>query len=186
MTSLQVALLESVLPAILLPLLAALAASIGLAHARKAVLVLALLGLVCSLIIFAVALVRSIRPRATETLYILQWPNYYASLAASLVGSVGGTLAIIRTAQIMRWRWFGSLLVAQLVTVVARFLMNPILIEYSVGAQWANEFEYSQPLTIIENALFCTTFVAQLLYGIFGPDTPVSNAATQGAQSPTA
>jgi hypothetical protein len=186
MTAAQSAVLTTALSAILRPILVAAAALIGLARARKTVLVLAVVGLL--LYLTAQIVLRSLFSLANAgvPVGILTTSQSLGPLAISAgaqAGSVGGFLALIRTAQIRRWRWFGGLLAAVLVSAVAGLFLNAFVVSQFTGTQRALELLVTPPYAIITNAVFCVSFLAQILYGIFGPDGPADSQTNTGAVS---
>jgi hypothetical protein len=108
-----------------------------------------------------------------------------AIMVGSQAGSVGGILALIRTAQIRRWRWFVSLLVALLVTAVSGLFLNTWIITQVAGVQRTVELTQTPTYVIVTSAVFCVSFVAQIVYGLFGPDEPIGGMAAERAQSAT-
>lgn len=184
MTAAQSALLTTVLSAVLVPVLAAIVAIIGLARARKTVLVLAIVGLLLYLITeIGVRLIESaVRvgvPYGLVNAAITLSP--IAIQVASQAGIVGGILALIRTAQIRRWSWFGTLLAAMLITALGGLLLNTYVITQVLGNERAFDLLGANAYLIGANALFCVSFVAQILYGVFGPDESASARSSEPA-----
>jgi hypothetical protein len=103
--------------------------------------------------------------------------------AGAAAGSVGGVLALIRTAQIRRWRWFIGLFAAMLVTAISGLFLSSFVISQFTGTQQALELLQTPTYAILTNAVFCTSFVAQILFGIFGPDEPASSQTNAGTVS---
>ena len=178
MTAQQSAVLLLVLSAFLAPVLVAVVALIGLARARKTMLVFAIVGL-----LFFLSAEIGLR-----TLLSLAHAGFPASMLTAFqtlgspmvqlgtaLGSVGGTLGLIRTAQIRRWRWFAGLFAAMIITGISGLFLNYYLISVFIGTQQAIDFFYTPTSTIISIALFCASFVAQIAYGIWGSDNPPSS-----------
>ena len=186
MTAAQSVLLTTILSAVLVPILVAVVAIIGLARARKTILVFAIVGLL--LYVLTEIGVRSIEsgsrvgiPYALVIGAITLSP--IAIKIASQLGIVGGILALIHSVHVKRWDWFSALLVAALVTAVGGLLLNSFVIMQVLGSARAFELLGTNAYIILANALYCVSFIAQILYGVFGPAEPAS--ATRGEPAPT-
>lgn len=183
MTAAQSAVLLLVLSAFLTPILVAVVALIGLARARKTILVLAIVGLLLFLsaeIGSRVLLSLANAGVPVGLLTALQSLGSPMIQLGAALGSVGGILGLIRTAQIRRWRWFGGIFAAMLVTGLGGLFLNYYPISLIIGTQRAFALFYTSTFTIITIALFCASFVAQITYGIFGPDEPTSSQTDAG------
>ena len=176
MTSLlQNFLLGSVLPSLVVPLLIALVAILGVARWRRALLVLALVELiflvlgVLALRIFAFGAVSTLPVRVFEFLQGVGTPLVAISVSSATIGLF---LALTLAARARRWGWFVALLVAAIISVLASgFAFSPVPLIALFGYDTAQALHvFAEPLyTIVSNGLAALTMVAQLLYAIFGP-----------------
>lgn len=197
MTAAQSAVLTTVLSLLLSPILVAIVAIIGLNQAKKTVLVLSIVGLVLflgaevGLRLFNSSVIDSgaalSTPASTlELLTTLLGFGPLVVLIGSQAGSVGGFLALIRTAQLRHWDWFACIFAALIISAIGGVLLNTFVVSQFTGTQRALELLQTPTYFILVSAIFSVTFIVQLLFGVFGPDTPASDAAPQGAQPPTA
>ena len=190
MTAIQSAVLTTVISALLSPILVAIVAIIGLNRAKKTVLVLAIIGLVFFLSAeFGLRLAESGLTETTSpgTVHLISVFLQFGTLAVvigSQAGSVGGFLALIRTAQTRHWGWFAGILVALIVSAIGGILQNTFVISQFTSTQRAIELLQAPGYVIVTTAIFSVTFIVQILYGIFGSDTP-ANATSSGAMQPT-
>jgi hypothetical protein len=192
MTVTQLAVLTTVLSLLLSPILVAIVAIIGLNNAKKTVLVLAIIGLVLflgaeiGLRLAESRLTESTSPSFIRLFSVLQQFGSLGVLIGSQAGSVGGFLALIRTAQIRRWDWFAGIFVALIISAIGGILLNTFVVSQFIGTQRAIDLLQTPSYFILTSAIFSVTFIALLLYGIVGPDAPASDTAPQTAQPPTA
>ncbi len=95
-------------------------------------------------------------------------------------GSVGGLLALIRTARIRRWRWFVSLLAALLVSAGAGIFLNTWVLTQFAGLRRTIALTQTATYIVVISTICCVSFVAQIAYGIFGPDEPAGSQTNTG------
>jgi hypothetical protein len=172
---LQNYLLASVLPSVVVPLLIALVAILGVARWRRTLLVLALVELIF-LVLGAVALrtftfgaVSTLPVRVLEFLQEVGTPLIVMSVS---IATVGLFLALTLAARARRWGWFVALLLAAIISVLAAgFSFSPVPLIALFGYDTAQALRaLSEPLYIIvSNGLAALTMLVQLLYAIFGP-----------------
>lgn len=178
----QYFLLVSILPTVLFILLVALAAVLGIARWRGAILALALVALLLWILGFFVfnALNQNTNVGGLTSSYtLLQWLAAPSIFVSSVVGDVGAILALIVSARSRAWGWFVVLIIATLVSAVARqfaFSIYPLFM--FVGNQRATEISHMMSYMIVVSVLACLTILAQLLYALFGARTPAANVAT--------
>jgi hypothetical protein len=171
----QFFILGSAVPTLLLPIVVATVALVGLSRARRTVLVLSM----CALVLYTVAEVGirtfpMYQQTTTSVPTPVVTPEYaisYVSLNASVVAAnVGGLLALLRTAQSRRWLWFGGLVVGTLITAVAELAFNSFIVIQLVGSNTAQALFKDQIYVVVTTGLVTATMVAQLLYGFLGPN----------------
>lgn len=168
-------LLGSVLPSLVVPLLIALVAILGVARWRRTLLVLALVELiflalgVLALRIFTVGAVSTLPVGVFEFLQEVGTPLVIMSVSSATIGLF---LALTLAARARRWGWFVALLLAAVVSALAtEFAISPLPLIALFGYDTAQALRaLSEPLyAIVSNGLAALTMLVQLLYAIFGP-----------------
>ncbi len=168
-------LLGSVLPSLVVPLLIALVAILGVARWRRTLLVLALVELiflalgVLALRIFTFGAVSTLPVGVFEFLQEVGTPLVIMSVSSATIGLF---LALTLAARARRWGWFVALLLAAVVSALAtEFAISPLPLIALLGYDTAQALHaLSEPLyAIVSNGLAALTMHVQLLYAIFGP-----------------
>lgn len=169
-------LLGSVLPSLVVPLLIALVAILGVARWRRTLLVLALVELiflalgVLALRIFTFGAVSTLPVGVFEFLQEVGTPLVIMSVSSATIGLF---LALTLAARARRWGWFVALLLAAIVSALAtEFAISPLPPLIALfGYDTAQALRaLSEPLyAIVSNGLAALTMLVQLLYAIFGP-----------------
>ncbi len=168
-------LLGSVLPSLVVPLLIALVAILGVARWRRTLLVLALVELiflalgVLALRIFTFGAVSTLPVGVFEFLQEVGTPLVIMSVSSATIGLF---LALTLAARARRWGWFVALLLAAIVSALAtEFAISPLPLIALFGYDTAQALRaLSEPLyAIVSNGLAALTMLVQLLYAIFGP-----------------
>lgn len=168
-------LLGSVLPSLVVPLLIALVAILGVARWRRTLLVLALVELiflalgVLALRIFTFGAVSTLPVGVFEFLQEVGTPLVIMSVSSATIGLF---LALTLAARARRWGWFVVLLLAAVVSALAtEFAISPLPLIALFGYDTAQALRaLSEPLyAIVSNGLAALTMLVQLLYAIFGP-----------------
>lgn len=168
-------LLGSVLPSLVVPLLIALVAILGVARWRRTLLVLALVELiflalgVLALRIFTFGAVSTLPVGVFEFLQEVGTPLVIMSVSSATIGLF---LALTLAARARRWGWFVALLLAAVVSALAtEFAISPLPLIALFGYDTAQALRaLSEPLyAIVSNGLAALTMLVQLLYAIFGP-----------------
>lgn len=168
-------LLGSVLPSLVVPLLIALVAILGVARWRRTLLVLALVELiflalgVLALRIFTFGAVSTLPVGVFEFLQEVGTPLVIMSVSSATIGLF---LALTLAARARRWGWFVALLLAAVVSALAtEFAISPLPLIALFGYDTAQALRaLSEPLyAIVSNGLAALTMLVQLLYAIVGP-----------------
>lgn len=167
--------LLSVVPSILLSLLIALVAILGITRWRRTVLALAIIALLL-MIVGALALrTPFLRSAGFQSQFAF---TYLSTIAGSMIdcafviGEVGIFLTLVLSARSRLWGWFTALLITAVISMLAaQFAFSSFPLYIFVGVERAQELFTAPLYAIITNILAGLAMVAQLLYALIDPKT---------------
>ena len=188
-------LLVNVLPSLVVPLLIALVAILGIARWRRTLLILALVELICLVVglltlrIFVLGAVLGVaRPFSARPFALVQTfgtPLIAISLSTTTIGLF---LALTLVARSRRWGWFVALLLAAIISALAAevaFSSYPLTVLLGYPTAHALQTLADPLYTIITSNLVALSMLVHLLYAIFGPREPhAAPAITDDATLP--
>lgn len=184
-------LLLSVLPSVLLPLLIALIAILGVARWRRTVVTLTIIALL--LLNIGVLALRA--PFLRSASFPSQFAfTYLPTIAGSVIdcafviAEVGIFLTLVLSARSRRWGWFTALLIAAVISMLAaQFAFSSFPLFIFIGIERAQTL-FSAPLyAVITTVLASIAMLAQLLYALFGarPAAPATTATAASSDDVT-
>lgn len=160
------------LPNVLLPLVIAVVAILGVARWRRTLLALAIAELalftlgIASLRIFILGVGRVLPIPIIEFVTELGAPLINISIAITWIGAL---LALTLSARAHSWGWFVALLLTAIISIVAiEFAFSPYGLIVFYGTSRALQIFTVPQYEIITNGLAGLTILVQLLYAIFG------------------
>lgn len=160
------------LPNFIAPLVIAVVAILGVARWRPTLLALAIAELL--LLVLGILALRILILGAGRFLSI-PFIEFAGELGAPLINIsiaitwIGALLALTLSARAHSWGWFGALLLASIISVLAiEFAFSPYGLIVLYGSSRAGEIFAETPYIIVTNSLAALTMLVQLLYAIFG------------------
>ncbi|HEX5158873.1 MAG TPA: hypothetical protein VFW17_16805 [Ktedonobacterales bacterium] len=167
--------LLSVVPSILLSLLIALVAILGITRWRRTVLALAIIALLL-MIVGALALrIPFLHSAGFQSQFAFTYlPTIAGSMidCAFVIGEVGIFLTLVLSARSRLWGWFTALLITAVISMLAaQFAFSSFPLYIFVGIERAQELFTAPLYAIITNILAGLAMVAQLLYALIDPKT---------------
>ena len=175
MSQLPTYVLLSVVPSILLPLLVALVAILGVACWRRTVLALAIIALLLMIVGVLALRIPFLHSAGFQSQFAFTYlPTIAGSVidCAFVIGEVGIFLTLVLSARSRHWGWFTTLLIAAVISTLAGpFAFSSFPLYIFVGIERAQELFTAPLYAIITTILAGLAMGAQLLYALIGPKT---------------
>ncbi len=173
MSQLPTYVLLIVVPSVLLPLLIALVAILGIARWRRTALALAIIALLLMIVGVLALRIPFLNSAGFQSQFAFTYlPTIAGSVidCAFVIGEVGIFLTLVLSARSRHWGWFTALLIAAVVSMLAaQFAFSYFPLYAFLDIERAQELFTALLYAIITTILAGLAMVAQLLYALVGP-----------------